>query len=748
MKITAGQLFFRMNRKKSFFAVLVFLLSMEICSYSFCAGFLPEEEFKNATVFFKKKDYAGALKALEKIEKESPDYLPADRAFMQGQNLRALRRWADAAQAFSRAAERHPLLNDYAVFHEGEARQMNGESAKSLEAFERLIRRQPESLLVPHAQLKIAELCLSAGDYARSAALGASLREHPKRDVAAPALILLGQAKEGLGQWAEAYKAYQEAWLRFPLDPLKAKAKDRLEFLTKEKKVPAEKIPPEALFRRALQYYQANLSEAALREMDKLEGFPAHRYPADYAGEHWVDELYFCRGVSLFRLKDYTKAADAFGLVARVSKNPDISEKAHLWMARSLFRLGRKDEALERCALLQKAYPTGALLDQTLSLKAKILEEKRDIPGAISVYREIPEKCPQSPLRFSSLWQVGWVLFNNRDAEGAVQAWDSLLQLNGNSLWMEKALYWKNKALLKLGKKEEAEKTGRQLCEHYPGSYYSQSMARRGESAAGNTVPVSLQEHPLSFYGEMKPRTARTIHLEKGKALVSLGMSAAAAEEMQAAEEKEQALEEVRLEISRIYRQAGEFHRSALVVRKNFRLKPLNADLPEGQKILYALAYPMGNSSLVHQYSRQRNLDPALLFGLILEESRYNSQVISVAGARGLMQLLPRTGKQISRRLGVPFTEDLLFDPDMNIRLGTWYFENLLREFGGKEALALAAYNAGPQTVRQWMAANPASLEDEFIENIPYGETRNYVVRVLTSAQIYRMLYGTPAPQK
>jgi len=110
-----------------------------------------------------------------------------------------------------------------------------------------------------------------------------------------------------------------------------------------------------------------------------------------------------------------------------------------------------------------------------------------------------------------------------------------------------------------------------------------------------------------------------------------------------------------------------------------------------------------------------------------------------------LMQVLPSTASQIVQRIKVrPYSESLLFDPEMNLRLGTWYLSGLLEEFGGKETSALAAYNAGPHVVRQWMAKIPAAREDEFVENIPYAETRNYVIRVLSSAQVYRMLYGTP----
>lgn len=181
-------------------------------------------------------------------------------------------------------------------------------------------------------------------------------------------------------------------------------------------------------------------------------------------------------------------------------------------------------------------------------------------------------------------------------------------------------------------------------------------------------------------------------------------------------------------------------------MRRNFSLKPLTGRPLKEDQDLYLLAYPLGKPSWVNPYAQNQNLDPALLSAVILEESRFNPQALSVAGARGLMQILPRTGQQIARQLRLqPFSERLLFEPEMNLRLGSWYLSHLLQEFGGKEVLALAAYNAGPQAVREWVTQKNPLREDEFIENIPYRETRNYVIRVLSSARVYRVLYGFPS---
>lgn len=715
---------------------------------SWSAGLSPEEEFEKALALYKKKEYAQALKTFQTLEEEykATPFQP-DLLFMQGQALRALQRWPEAVDFFSKAAAVHPTVGDYALYYQGEALQMAGERMKSLEVFKSLVEGHPKSLLVPRAKLKMAEIHFQLEDYQRSAeVLENLLREKPKKDYPVEALSLLGQAKESLGRWPEAFRAYQELWLRYPLHLLAEKAQHRRDSLIKEKKVSGEKIPPEALLRRSLQFYQAYLHEMALGEMERIEGFLPQAYPDGYGGERWVDELYFHRGMCLFRLKRYSQAVENFHLLVDHSRHDEMAEKSLFWMTRALFRLGRNEEALNSFALLQSAYPRGAFLDQALYLKARILEEKGDIAQAISLYREIVEKFPQSSLRFQAMWQTGWLLFTGKDALGALEVWDRLQALDPNHPWAEKVLYWKGRALEEMGRTGEAKENYQQLFKNYPASYYSLlATTRKPPAKAEKRTAVPLQDQPISFFFELpaQPAGSGNWHLERGRLLARLGLLSVALDELEAAEEDGKSSEGMRLEISRLYREMGEYHRSALLIRKNIRLRTLAARLPENEKILYLLAYPLGNSSWINHYAKSNNLDPALLSAVILEESRFNPQAVSPAGARGLMQVLPSTATQIVQRMRVrPYSNGLLFDAEINIRLGSWYLSSLMEEFGGKEFLALAAYNAGPHMVRHWMAKDPAAREDEFVENIPYAETRNYVIRVITSAQVYRMLYG------
>ena len=710
----------------------------------------PEEELAEGLALFQKNEHVQGLKTFQRLEEKYPLHpLRPDFLFMQGYTLRALKRWPEAAQAFSKASEVHSTLADYALYYQGEALQMAGEGAKSLEVLKRLVGLHPQSLVVPQAELRMGELHFQSGEYLRSAEICENLlKKSLRKDYPAQALIFLGQIRESLEQWGEAIKAYQELWLKYPLHSAAKKAKIRWDALAKEKKLSVEPIAPEALSRRAIHFYLAHLYESALDEMERIEGFRRDAYPAGYRGERWVDDLYFHRGMGLFRLKRYSKAVANFNLITRNSRNEETADKAFFWTIQTLYRMGRKEEALNTFSLFQKTYPHSPFMDRALYLKAQIFEDRGETAQAVALYREMAEKFPQSSLRFPAIWQSGWLWYQAKDFPGAVQAWDCLRSMSSNSFWAEKAFYWKGRALEELGKTPEAEENYQQILKSFPASYYSRLAAARGRFfITGRGFAAPLQDQRLAPFFELKAQSEGpgNPHIEKGRVLARLGLLAIAAEELEAAEEEGRLVEQMRLEISRLYREVGEYHRSALLVRKNFSLRPLPAHPPENDRALYLLAYPLGNSSWLNRYAKERNLDPALLSAVILEESRFNPQALSRAGARGLMQIMPSTGKKIAQRLKVqPFADGLLFDSELNLRLGSWYLGNLLEEFKGQEALALAAYNAGPQVVREWMARNPSAREDEFVENIPYPETRNYVIRVLGSAGVYRMLYSPP----
>ena len=152
-----------------------------------------------------------------------------------------------------------------------------------------------------------------------------------------------------------------------------------------------------------------------------------------------------------------------------------------------------------------------------------------------------------------------------------------------------------------------------------------------------------------------------------------------------------------------------------------------------------ALRFPVLFKKTITHYANLQKLDPSSVFGLIRQESVFNQDARSRAGARGLMQIMPATGRRIARRLKEKWTSSrVLYEPDVNVRYGTSYLKNLLDQFDRNYALSFAGYNAGEHRVERWLPADKPMPADIWIENIPFKETRDYVKTVLANVSIYQ----------
>lgn len=160
------------------------------------------------------------------------------------------------------------------------------------------------------------------------------------------------------------------------------------------------------------------------------------------------------------------------------------------------------------------------------------------------------------------------------------------------------------------------------------------------------------------------------------------------------------------------------------------------------QDIILKKIYPIKYSEYVEKYAKEYEVDPLLIYSIIKAESNFNPNVVSSSQAIGLMQLMDATAEELARKLDLTFMKkSSLYNPELNIRLGTKYFSELLKEYNGNKLLALTAYNAGKGNVKRWIEQGTIKEDGSDIENIPYKETNNYVRKIIRDYKIYRKLY-------
>ncbi len=160
------------------------------------------------------------------------------------------------------------------------------------------------------------------------------------------------------------------------------------------------------------------------------------------------------------------------------------------------------------------------------------------------------------------------------------------------------------------------------------------------------------------------------------------------------------------------------------------------------QNVILKKIYPKKYSELVYQFAEEYNVDPLLIFAIIKAESNFNPNAVSSSGAIGLMQLMDATAKETAQKLNENFIQkSSLYNPELNIKLGTKYFADLLSKYNNNLPLSLTAYNAGIGTLQRWINDGTIEKDGSNIENIPYKETNNYVRKILRDYRIYQNLY-------
>jgi len=364
-----------------------------------------------------------------------------------------------------------------------------------------------------------------------------------------------------------------------------------------------------------------------------------------------------------------------------------------------------------------------------------------DAAKARGLYHKLYVKLPQSSMADDALWKEGWLTYLGKDFKKAYLIFQKLLSSYPDSEFADTATYWSARTAEKMGMVDKAKAHYADVVSRFPLSYYA-TISRGRLSVISSDAPVrnvkTVSYTPRD--GHAMPERYTSLHLEKSKALIDLGFTGDASEELSLAEAR-CANKETLLEIARLMTKIGDYNKAHKVVMKGFQ--EFLKDAPDSLDEIWTIAFPEGFGDVIRSNADKNSLNPFLIHAIIKEESAYKPDAVSRAGAIGLMQLMPSTGSRMSKETGFKdYSSSSLYRSEVNISLGSRYMKKLIGDSKGKIPIAIASYNAGPNAVSEWASRYGTEQMDEFIERIPYSETRNYVKKVLRSYDVYERLYG------
>jgi soluble lytic murein transglycosylase len=626
-----------------------------------------------------------------------------------------------AALAILNRLQAAPALRDYVDYYKGLAQLRLAQHAEARRTFQGLVDRKPAGAISLNAALALGETAEAAGDFGQAAAIYQRLADD-KQLVSEEILSRLGRSALAAGDRKTAAQSYLRVFYEFALSDLATAAASHLgalqDYVVKSS-------------------YKADLGRASML-------FGARRYAEARSAFQEIQkqasgddrELADLRvAESDFYLKRYAAARDGVRpYLDRASRKAE----ARFFYLSALRELGQHDEYVARTRALVAEFPGDSWAEEALNnLGTHYILTNQD-EAAANTFAELFEKFPSGSRAERAAWKSGWWSYRSGDFQSAVRTFESAAAAFPRSDYRPSFLYWSARAHARLGHADTAAARFAVVHHDYGSSYYGRLARRHVErtTTAGQTeraVAASLQPGTAA---SPRPPTADRIRL-----LLANGLYDPAIAELRYAQRQWGTSPPIEATIAWAYHQKGELRRAITLMRRAYpqSLTAAGHLLPvEMRQVLFPLVY----WDLIKKHSNTYDLDPYLIAALIAQESTFEPGVKSVANAWGLMQVVPATGRQLARALGIRrFSTSMLTHPETNIRLGTLYFSRLVRRFGGTY-YALASYNAGDSRVVRWKGERPGMDEDEFIDDIPFPETQNYVKRILGTAEDYRMLYG------
>lgn len=434
-----------------------------------------------------------------------------------------------------------------------------------------------------------------------------------------------------------------------------------------------------------------------------------------------------------------------------VETYPDAPETGLGW--RRLASLSKGEEALSYLNKVDEKFPDE--VTKALKEKATLLTQLGRYQEATQVRDSILTKYPQSEEAADYRWQIAKDFANSGNYVSAWQWAQQISVENPDSGVAAKAGFWIGKWAEKLGQNQEAIKAYEYVLQNHPHSYYAwRSAVRLGKDVGDfNTIRSLALEVETPKQRPIPPAGSNMF-----KELYLLG-------------EDQDAIDLFTAEIGKknsstdntpVITVSEQFVQGLLKQNQGKYLESINLiwdlknrknpeDLGEWQilrkspEYWYAL-FPFPYEELIVKWSKERKLNPFLVASLIRQESRFEKEIKSPVGATGLMQIMPDTAKWIAPQ--IKMKEYSLTDPEDNIKMGTWYLNHTHDTFNNNSMLAIASYNAGPGNVSDWISRYSLADIDEFVENIPFGETKNYVETVFGNYWNYVELYEPKIEEK
>ena len=673
--------------------------------------------------------------ALAKFADEHPRDEPGSlaRLALANGSLQAGRN-EEALAEFQSAAKRLPALADFAHFGAAKALVAMGRKSEAIAEYEAVAAHVPVSSQMPWAVQAASALMIEAGSGAAASRLVA---QHLKELPAQQRSLVYGMALEAEGRRDAAAMELYKAVYDFPRSEEARKAEVILARLQ-----PAPPVPPALVLARAKKLMEGGEAARATASLQEaLVNFVAA--DRELAAARIGGARYFAR--------DYAGAL-AYLKALRVSPAGAADAERLFYIFQSARRLDRYSDVDDALRQMAERHTKSRLRMEALSNAANRFLLANDHEGYEPLFIACSEFGPD-PEAALCHWKLTWNHYQRKLPDAPKLLRQHVEKFPGSED-AAGAMYFLGRTSERQGNVDAAKAYYQTVSENFPNFYYavaSRDRLRTPALTSASAAPVvseflrGLKLSRPAGGADFVLDQGTQQRLQRARWLVQIAADDLAQTELRFGIRNGAKATLCGMELARMAQARGE-NGEALRAIKSTVQGYLSWRLEDAPKDFWKMAFPMPYREPLERYAEGVSIDPYIVAGLIRQESEFDPGAISRANARGLTQVLPGTGREVSRRLGIRnFSTAMLHEPEPSLRIGITYLRQMLDSFDNKWFLTLAAYNAGPGRANMWVKWGNFDEPAEFIETIPFHETRGYVQTVLRNADLYRRIWeGTP----
>jgi len=725
--------------------VTIFLLTLSLTlGTQLIATAKDLTSYSNAFSKFSKGNYHQTELMLRSIHSLAPNSTDGKRSlYLLAHSLMHINKPNEAISVFQLAIKSYPEMEDYIRYHLAKLLLEQGENTKVLKQINVLKEKFPKTLLYAEIQILLAKT-LEKNGKAKEAMNVLSETEKRLSDFSKttrsrsylPEIIFYqGRLYQQVGENNLAYNRYRLLHIIYPTNQLTQQAKKEMNNLAKQSDIVIKPLTVDEHAQRLRELlYSVQYQQVVIEITELLK----NRSPLP-------GKFYFYLARAQQGLRKRNLANTALRKFLKHYPQHNRVQEALFKIARNLWNTGRYHDGLKYFEKSIENEPGSSLANQARFFIGKMYEEKKRYPQAIKRYRTLVRKFELDEFAERAAWQLGWLNYTKGDFQKAFDYFMDSARRYPSGLFIESSMFWKAKSAEKLGRGELAQQIYDDVNNRFPYTYYGIHAGKKGTdkkqtSNENDNRTISLKEPNLS--------TQARFHYSRGVELSATGFYEDAGYEIKKLEDTVRKNLSGVLWLTTLYNNARAYPDTVRIMQlyKNFKTKIGEKELTNS---FWKNFYPLAYAETIHDTAKNYGIDPYFVKGLIRQESLFDAQVRSRAGAIGLMQIMPKTGRVLyaNAKMDGPFSTNILFDPETNIRLGTQYISELNKRFNKNPTHILISYNAGPHVLKKWLKRfSHLDDPDVFIESIPYPETRKYVKKVLRNHGIYRTLYPKKQP--